>query len=557
MKILHSIIIAGFIMTMFACSSGGRQDMATLESLENRKIKVNPQELPTASKVDAKKRYQEFAKSTDNQELRAVAMERLADIELENKQNEKFREAELKEAEQRARLGSDTAVVDTSKLGDYSSVAQQYEKLLKRYPDSKDNEKILYQLARAYDLSAQPEQSLKVLTRLMKEFPENKHAEEVQFRRGEIYFSLSDFKNAEHAYGYVLSNRDSPFYERSLYKHGWALFKLNRLEQSRYSFYKLLDLYFSSGRNYENFKRSEKELIDDTMRVVGLTYSFEGGVNTLKQFSRQYGARNYESLIYKELGNQYLRQERIEDAANVFANYAEVYPNSREAPLFLVEVIKIYEKGGFPQKLSAAKGDLVTRYAISKPFWSRHDRQLLEEVSPYIKNNLDELARHHHAQAQKSKKASDYKVAAHWYREYVTSFPSDEKAPQMNFLLAENLMETKEYLAAATEYERTAYSYAPHKQSAEAGYAALLAHQTILGTLKGDQRTAKRHEIVDSALKFAQSFPKDKRTATVMLKAAEELLDLKRVGEASTVARQVLELEKNKKKADQQLVASA
>ncbi|HEY5602761.1 MAG TPA: tetratricopeptide repeat protein [Gammaproteobacteria bacterium] len=557
LKILRISLLFGLAMLAIACSSGGKKEAATLESLENRKVKVNPQDLPTANKVDAKKRYQEFAASTSNQELRAVAMERLADIALETKQHEEFREAELKEAEQRARKGGDAVVVDTSKLGDYTSVADQYEKLLKRSPGSKDNEKILYQLARAYDLSGQPEKSLKALTRLMKEFPENPHAEEVQFRRGEIYFSLSDFKNAEHTYGYVLRNKDSPLYERSLYKHGWSLFKLSKLEQSRFSFYKLLDLQFGSGRSYDSFKRSEKELIDDTMRVIGLTFSFEDGVNTLKSFSRKYGARHYEPQIYKELGGQYIRQERFADAANVYASYAEVYPNSREAPLFLVEVIKIYEKGGFPQQLSAAKADLVTRYAISKPYWSRHDRQLLEDVSPYIKSNLDELARHYHAQAQKSKKTSDYRVAAHWYREYVTSFPADAKTPQMNFLLAENLMETGDYLAAATEYERTAYSYAAHKQSAEAGYAALLAHQKILGTLKGNQHTAKRHETVDSALRFAKSFPGDKRTTAVMLKAAEELLELKRGGEASPVAQQVIELEKSKKKPDQQLAASA
>ena len=440
MNMLRIILITAATIAVFACASGNKQDMETLGSLENRKVKINPQDLPSANKVDAKKRYQEFALSTNNQELRAAAMERLADIQLETQQNEKIRDAELKEAEMRARKGADTAVVDATKFGDYADVAAQYEKLLKRYPNSKDNEKILYQLARAYDLSGQNKKSLKVLSRLMKEFPDNKHAEEVQFRRGEIYFSLNDFKNAEHTYAYVLSNKDSPYYERSLYKHGWALFKLNRLEQSRYSFYKLLDMHFNSGKNYDSFKRSEKELVDDTLRVVGLSFSFEDGINSLKHFSRQYGVRSYEHLIYRELGGLYLKQERIEDAANVFATYAEVYPNSREAPLFLVEVIQIYEKGGYPKKLSTAKADFVTRYAIGKPFWARHDRFLLEELSPYIKANLDELARHYHAKAQKSKKVSDYRVAAHWYREYVRSFPADVKTPQMNFLLAENLL---------------------------------------------------------------------------------------------------------------------
>ena len=556
MKALKIVLIFLILTTLVACSTAKRGDLVTLESLEKRSIKVNPQELPSASKVDARQRYKEFATTTENQELRAAAMERLADIELETKQDTKFQEAELKEAEQRARKGKKTAVVDSTKLGDYSNVAKQYEKLIKRYPNSKDNEKLYYQLARAYDLSGQSKKSLGVLTRLMKEFPENKHAEEVQFRRGEIYFSLNDYKNAERSYAYVLSNKDSPYYERSIYKHGWSLFKLNRLQQARYSFYKLLDLHFSGGRRYESFARSEKELVDDTFRVVSLTYSFEQGVKTLKKFSRDYGTRRYEHRIYRELGELYIKQERFKDATNVYASFAEVYPNSREAPLFLVEVIKIYEKGGFPEKLSSAKADFVTRYAINKPYWSRHDRALLDELSPFIKSNLEELARHYHARAQKSKKASDYRVAAHWYREYVQSFPADEKAPQMNFLLAEDLTESKDYQAAAVEYEKTAYSYGQHKYSAEAGYAVLLTHQKILATLKGDKRAAKRHETVDVALKFAKSFPNDKRTPAVMLKAAEELVELKRVGEASTVAQQLIELN-NTNKLDKKTLASA
>jgi len=555
MKVLKIVTIIVVGIGLVSCSSARRTDIVTLESLEKRKIKVNPQDLPSANKDEAQKRYAEFAKSTSDQELRAVAMERLADIELESGQTQKFRQAEVKEAERRARKGS-TTVVDDSKLGDYSNVAKQYEKLIKRYPNSKDNEKLYYQLARAYDLSGQPEKSIKVLTRLMKEFPENKHAEEVQFRRGEIYFSQNKYKEAEHAYGYVLSNKDSPFYQRAIYKHGWALFKLNRLEQSRYSFYKLLDLHFRGGRLYDKFSRTERELVDDTFRVVSLTYSFEQGVETLKSFSKAYGQRRYEHRIYRELGNLFIKQERLEDASNVYATFAEVYPNSREAPLFLVEVIKIYEKGGFPRKLSIAKADLVTRYSMDKPFWSRHDRALYDELSPYVKANLEELATHYHAQAQKTKKVGDYRVAAHWYREYVKSFPADKKTPHMNFLLAENLTESKDYEAAAQEYEKTAYSYGEHKDRSEAGYAVLLTHQKILAGLKGDDYLAKRHETVNIALKYTESFPNDKRTPAVMLKAAEDLVELKRLGEASSVAQKLIDSSK-KKKLDKKTIGSA
>jgi len=535
-----ALTIVSTAVLISGCGTSNRPEMETLGSLQKRAIKITPQALPSANKSDARARYKEFAKNTDNQQLRAIAMERLADIELESREEQGSLEAEQRQDKLQTLEGTTSPVEEN--VGDYSSVAKQYERLLKRYPNSRDNEKILYQLARAYDLSGQNKQSLKVLSRIIKEYPETKHAEEVQFRRGEIYFLFKDYKNAAHTYGYVLSNRDSQYYERSLYKHGWSLFKLNRLEQARYSFYKLLDQHFEAGGSYENFSRSIKELVDDTLRVVSLSYSFQDNTASIQEFSKQYGWRKYEYRIYQELGNLYLKQERYEDASKAFNAFAATYPKSREAPRFLVQVISIYEKGGFTNKLASAKADFVTTYAIGKDYWSRHDRQLSEEISPFIKTNLDDLARHYHAKAQKSKKPNDYNAAARWYREYVRAFPADTKAAEMNFLLAEILIETKDYPNAAKEYEKTAYSYTESAKSAEAGYAALLAHQKIIATLQGDLRAAKRHQTVDSSLRFAKVFPNDKRTPSVLLKAAEELLELKRVGEASDTAKQVMQL---------------
>ena len=54
-------------------------------------------------------------------------------------------------------------------------------------------------------------------------------------------------------------------------------------------------------------------------------------------------------------------------------------------------------------------------------------------------NEAFELARHHHALAQKNKGTSDYQEAVRWYRLYLTSFPTAPEAAQTNFLLAELL----------------------------------------------------------------------------------------------------------------------
>ena len=524
-----------------ACSSTGKGRDARLGSLKKRDLEIRSQELPKANKYDAKFSYKEFARNTKNQELRVKAMERLADIELETSQDEQFKAAEARERQLKAAKPNITepVVVDPKGDNDYAKVAQQYEKLLKRYPDDKDKAQTLYQLARAYDLSGQMEKSLKAMNRLMKEFPNNRHAEEVQFRRGETYFSLKNFKKAARSYADVINNKDSQFYKQALYKHGWSLFKQGELDQALVSFYKLLDVHFKSGRQYEQLSKSEKEIVDDVLRVTTLAFSFKDGADSIKAFSKSYGERHYEAQLYQRLSQLYKEQERFRDSAASLLSYVKANPNNRNAPMFMVDVINTYESSGFAKLMLTSKADFVTQYALDRPFWRRHERGLVEEVSPHIKKHLADLARHYHAQAQKTKKASDYKTAAHWYRQFVDSFPADKETANMNFLLAETLLETRDYQGAKEQYTKTAYDYPKSKQSAEAGYAALLAGQSIIKTLREPKKTAERHNAVEQSLRFVREFPEDKRAPNVLLKTSEELLELNRLGEASAAAQQL------------------
>ena len=101
---------------------------------------------------------------------------------------------------------------------------------------------MLYQLARAYESNGQPEQALDVLDRLVSRFGSSALIDEAQFRRGEILFSAKRYPEAERAYAEVIRRGpQSTFYEQSLYKHGWSLFKLARSDESLGSFGQLLD----------------------------------------------------------------------------------------------------------------------------------------------------------------------------------------------------------------------------------------------------------------------------------------------------------------------------
>ncbi|MDH5326888.1 MAG: tetratricopeptide repeat protein [Gammaproteobacteria bacterium] len=553
---LQMIMLTVVLMAVLtACKSTGGKKEATLGSLSQDVILVKAEPLPQASVQEARLSYQRFLESTDNQELRARAMERLADLQLERQQEKRSVAEERKvftpttsinqktiPKREHVEPGLNNRMVSADDEN-YQNVAGQYEELINRFPHSKDNERILYQLARAYDLTGESEKALAALTHLIRDFPETKRIEEVEFRRGEILFSLRKYKKAVQAYRAILHNRQSEYYERALYKQGWAQFKLNRLDEASKYFYRLLDYHFQNGKQYEQFTRSEKEILDDTFRVVSLSHSYQQGSESIQRFSRKFGQKPYEHILYERLSELYLRQDRTEDAAATLKSYTARFPSSVQAPLFFVKVIEIFEKGGFPKAVTEAKEEFVSQYGIGKPFWSRQDRELLGTISPHIKKNIEDLAEHYLALGLKDSGVGNLKNAIHWYREYIRSFPRDQKAAEMNFLLAESLLAVGDYGAAASEFEKTSYNYSAFDKSAEAGYAAILAYKKQLSEMRDDRaRQDKQMEIITASLNFSDHYPEDKRVPTVLLKVAEDFVNLKQYKDAITVGMRLTKL---------------
>ena len=140
-----------------------------------------------------------------------------------------------------------------------------------------------------------------------------------------------------------------------------------------------------------------------------------------------------------------------------------------------------------------------------------------------LKANLHDLAQHYHAEAQRSKSVADYQEAAKYYRSYLTSFPRDPDAAVTNYLLADTLFESHQFLDAAKEYEQTAYGYGGQGRAADAGYAAIVAYGKYEETASGDAKTEVHRQSVDSSLKFATAFPQHPESATVLMHAARDL----------------------------------
>jgi len=408
-----------------------------------------------------------------------------------------------------------------------------YDQILATYPDYPHNDRVLYQKARAYDELGRSDDAIAVMERLTAEYPYSRFIDEVQFRRGEYFFVRRKFFDAEKAYGAVTAmGPRSEYYELALYKLGWALYKQELHDEALEQYVALLDYKVSTGYDFEQTENeAEQKRVEDTYRVISLSFSSLGGPEAVEAYFVAKGPRSYEDRIYSQLGDFYLEKRRYSDAALSYKTFVGLYPLHRASPHFSMRVVEIYETGGFPKLVVESKKQFAATYGLESPYWQHFDVSDSPEVLSYLKSNLEDLANHYHALYQDPERQDDKSVnfheASQWYRAFLASFPTDEQSPAIHHQLADLLLEHEDFGEAAREYERIAYGYPEHEQAAAAGYAAIYAHREHEKVAEDAEQVEVKRAAVASTLRFVDTFPKHENAAAVLGAAVDDLYEMK------------------------------
>ncbi|HUD70395.1 MAG TPA: tetratricopeptide repeat protein [Dongiaceae bacterium] len=569
------------------------QPKQTLADLH--RIPPDLQEVTVAQGLDqAMESYRKFLQETPQTEMTPEAMRRLADLQLEKRfgihgGDGKPREmaapepgqapaalqpisgplaAETPGAEKREsdkdferRTTTESALPAAGGAADAPAIADGpngdpagpleaialYEKLLSEYKNYEHSDQVLYQMARAYDELGRTDEAIATMERLISANPNSPHLDEVQFRRGEYYFTRRKFRDAENAYTAIVGmGAATSYYELALYKLGWTFYKQDLYDEALQKYMTLLDYKVSIGYDFDQkHDEDDDRRVADTFRVISLGFSNLGGADAVQQYFKGFGTRQYEDRIYSNLGEHYLDKLRYDDAAKTFKAFVALYPFHRKAPAFSMRVIDTFTKGGFPKLVLESKRDFATTYGLKAEYWRHYKPEESPEVLAFLKSNLKDLANHYHAQYQGAKKddekAEDYREARRWYGDYLESFPTDAETPPMNYRLADLLLENKDFTDAAKQYERTAYDYPPHAQSAAAGYAAVFSYREAIKAAGEKPDEAVKRETIATSLRFADAFPQHDKAAPVLGAAADDLYEMKKYPPAVATARRVID----------------
>ncbi len=422
-----------------------------------------------------------------------------------------------------------------------------YDKILAAYPDYAQNDQVLYQKARAYDELGRSDDAIAVIEQMIMRYPNSAYLDEVQFRRGEYFFTRRNYYEAELAYASAVDvGKDSAYFELALYKLGWSLYKQEMHEEALHRYIALLDYKVDAGYDFDEAgDQSEEQRVSDTYRVISLSFSSLGGATVVTDYFATHGRRKYEDRVYRRLGDFYFEKRRYQDAAESYSAFITLNPHHRSAPQYGMRIVEIYEAGGFPKLVLASKKEFAERYALDAEYWQHVLVADAPEVVGYLRDNLEDLATHHHAVFQDKKyrdaRPLNFTEASRWYRAYLNSFASEPEAPGIHHRLSDLLLENEDFGDAALEYERTAYGYDEHEKAPAAGYAAIFAHREHEKQAEeGEARETVRRAAVTSTLRFVESFPQHEHAAVVLGAAVDNLYAMEDYARAITHGEQLI-----------------
>lgn len=412
----------------------------------------------------------------------------------------------------------------------FDPVIAGYEKLLAENPAHSENHRLRYQLARIHDLKGDRAAQRRELEALIDQYPDSPLWVEAQFRRAELLFIEGDYPAAETGYAAVIrasdgapDERQQTFATHSFYMKGWSEFRQGDYDTAVISYSHALDRLLPDNATPGDLDRQHRTLVEDLFRVLGLTFTYQGGAPAVADLFERVGPKPWEPLVYERYAQHLQEREQYTDAIAVYQQYIDAHPFSDQAPHYAVRIMDIYRAGGFPEAIPAAQARFVEQYGVRSSYWQQAPDTVRGAIRDQLIILLPELANRHYLKAQDATdpatRDQEYDLAATYYLDFADTFPDHPKTPEMLFLLAETRLAQEQWGNAIEIFERVAYDHGQHDRAAEAGYAAILAYRQSGLTDDADSPWPDLEQ--QSRIRFTTRFPEDPRAESILYTAVQ------------------------------------
>ncbi len=516
MRSISIIFVLSVVLSACGAPKTKRSTLRDIDIVGSRQTKTGNFVKPR-SDDEIRKAYANYLKhASKNDRSRITALNRLAQIEfdLSEKLLNKKGDASTPEIE---------ALDDKLYLAKLERSIELLNTALHDYPNAKNNDKTLYQLAKAYDQKGEPENALPTLDKLVKKYPKSSFYIESQFRLAEAAFSAKKYTLAEDGYTNIIgSKKNVVFHEKALYKRGWARFKQEFYIESVDDFLEVIKS--RNFANYDELSKSDKNEFSEYFRAIGLSFSYLGGANALNDYFKNNSSFKHLFHTYAHVSDIYLKQQRYNDAVTTLKDFAKNNTNSGHLLDAHLKIIDIWKMGGFIKKYNQAVSSSYYKFNPNSIYWrtqKKIDSRIYNLASRSLKNHIQIVAANYHKEYQARNNIDAYNNARTWYENYLKHYRSAAHKDKLHYLYASLLLLKKEVYAALTQYELAAYNsnIILHK---DAAYETISLSSKLHKTEKNNKlQSAALNKLIKYSMLYSQQYPNDKNTLSIIAKACE------------------------------------
>jgi TolA-binding protein len=484
------------------------------------------------ARVDAIAVFERFISLYPNEpKYTPDAMTRLAELYYE-KTVDDAQEA-LSAYEERVKLGSDEAPPEEQRSFEKSIAL--YQQIITRFPDYRLADSIYYLLAWCLNEQGEAEESRNEFAELTEKFPKSKYVPEAWVRIGEYNFDFTSpkreiveqkLRDAIVAYQNALAFKDSPFFDKALYKLGWSYYRLNDYDRAVDSFVRLIDYY-------DDMKKAGKDtggdLRQEALQYTAVSFADDnwGATHSLEDFFRQHGARAYEYELFKKLGDIQFDETHYTQAIAAYRAVLQRNPNAPDAPQTQERIVQCYARQQDRETAFKERAILATTYGEKTP-WSianKDNQDALDAARELIEKTLLLTAHYYHEQAEEFAKGSAdealtpdqrdqkraqaleaYKKAADGYANYLKQFPRSKDVYDIQYLLAETLYNSLQFKKASEAFASVRDSQLDNKYLVNAAYYVVLSLQREIEQEEAQGLLTKRDPCTVAACKDMKEF---------------------------------------------------
>jgi cellulose synthase operon protein C len=311
---------------------------------------------------------------------------------------------------------------------------------------------------------------------------DSKFFAETWLRIGEYHF---DFDFGEHglsrsisAYKKVLERPDDRNFNLALYKVAWAYYRASRYPEAMQHFWQLVQW------SDEERKRTGKgsELREEAIQYLGIGFAYDDwnenqvpdptegmptGIARVQDPKLLPQDRPWTSDVFERLGYVYFDEAKYPEAVQIWELVLKRWPQHLHAPEMQNMIARAYTRHNEAELAIAARAKL-SNYAEGSAWWEANKEHPVEQrrAEELAEDALIGTAINHHQRAQQLRRTcvenqdlelctqsqAQYGLAAMAYRGYITRYPNNPQAYELQYNLADALYWSQNYEGAAREY---------------------------------------------------------------------------------------------------------